>query len=151
MTATKDAYDSEVKSDEEQRKKVGKENVDAVNKLADKLDGLMKQGEKADMSAMLTALKDYTNAVESYLDQNTAHRNKEEKLDNQHIVNLKKTCANYEKESKGIKSEIDKHEAEADSLESQIRKVVLSYQKTAVQIDKKQLQTDLNKVLEAFP
>ena len=151
LLATKKTYESECASVEEQRQKVNKENDKAIDEVSSKLGGEMKKEDNADMSVMLSLLRDYTDKVKAYLDLNNAHRNKEEKLDNQHVVNLKKICDSYEKESKSIQSAIDKLETEETNLESQIRKVVLSYQKTAVDIDNKKLETDLNKVLAAFP
>jgi hypothetical protein len=151
LRETSKAYGKEVSKVQSDSQKVDKETYDSLDKVGQKLKGVTDEGEKADMSAVLVALKDFTAATESNLNLSNAHRNKEEKLDNQYIVNLKKICANYEKDSKAIKSEIDKLEADEDGLEAQIRKMVLSYQKTAVQIDNQKLETDLNRVLTAFP
>ena len=143
-------YMSAVSALAAERAKVYAQNSDLCGKYGTQLNGFMGQGEKADTAKVVDALKGFTASFKELVELDKAHAARKEKLDSQWEVGLKKICDTYEKESKDIKTAVDKLEGDEDRLEATIRQLVLNYQKTAVQIDNSALENDLEKVLAGF-
>ena len=141
---------SALHANDAERKKTNEKNDAEMTKYSKQLESLMEKGDKADMGKMADLLKQFTASAKVLLEMNDAHRAKEQKLDSQYLATVQKVCDGCAKESADIKAALDKLEADEDRLETQIRQVVLGFQKTAVQIDKPELEDDLGKVLEGF-
>jgi hypothetical protein len=134
-----------------QRASVYKDNSDQGNKYASQLGGFVSQADKADTSKVSDALTGFVASFKELVELDKANSDRKEKLDAQWETGLKKIADSYAKDAKDIKTAIDKLEADEDRLEAQIRQLVLNYQKTAVQIDKPDLESALGKVLAGFP
>jgi hypothetical protein len=151
LTSAMQTYVSAVAALGAQRASVYKDNNDMGSKYATQLGAFMSQGDKADTSKVTDALTGFVASFKELVELDKANADRKEKLDAQWEAGLKKICDLYAKESKEIQTAIDKLAADEDRLESQIRQLVLSYQKTAVQIDKPDLESALGKVLAGFP
>ena len=134
-----------------QRASVYKDNSDQGNKYGSQLAGFVNQGDEADTSKVTDALTGFVASFKELVELDKANSDRKEKLDAQWETGLKKISDSYAKDAKDIKTAIDKLEADEDRLEAQIRQLVLNYQKTAVQIDKPDLESALGKVLAGFP
>ena len=151
LNETLAARNSKVDALNDQCNKIFKDNDAMVKKSKAQINGFIDQGKDADTSSVVDALTSFSSQYKELLDLDKEHNDKKEKVNAQSIVDVKKICDSYSKESKDIKTAIDKLAADTDQLEAQIRKIVLSYQKTAVEIEKPDLESSLEKVLEGFP
>jgi hypothetical protein len=150
IAAAMQSYTSSVAGLASERTKVYAQNSELAGRSVGQLNGFIGQGDKADTSKVADALKGYTASFKELVELDKAHADRKEKFDSQFEAALKKASESYEKESKDVKTAIDKLEADEDRLEAQIRQLVLNYQKTAVQIDNSALENDLGKVLAGF-
>jgi len=150
LTDAHTAANSAFGANDAERQKSNEKNRADAQKYQNQLDGFMEQGDRADMGKMADVLKQYNAAAKELLELRAAHRAKDQKIESQYLANVQKICDMCAKESTDIKAAVDKLEADQARLEAQIRQVVLGYQKTAVQIDKPELEDDLGKVLDGF-
>jgi len=144
-------YNSEIDSLKDEQDKVWKQNAEMTKKYQTQLAAFQKDGDKADTSKVVDAFKGFADSTKEMMELDNAHLSRKQKLHSQAVTDIKKCSDGYEKESKDIKTAIDKLEADTDHLEAQIRSGVLTLQKMAVKKKNDSLETDLEKVLAGFP
>lgn len=130
--------------------KIFQQGNDLAKQYCAKINDAIAKGERADPTATSAALKEYASSVKGLLELQKAHAERKDTLNAKHIEAVNKASNNYEKAAKEIKTAIDKLESDSDRLEAQICKTVLSYQKTAVKMNKPELESALEEVLAAF-
>lgn len=147
-------YDSAVGAVETDRKKINEQNLGSSAEAFKVIRGftLIGKGQNADPSEVSKALKQWNDAQKQFLQLNDAHWDKISKLDSQWLETVQKAYDSFEKERKDIETESAKLAADCERLETQIKSLVLKYQKIAVEIGDDGLEEDLQRlVLKAFP
>jgi hypothetical protein len=130
-----------------QRAEIYKNNSDMGAKYSAQLNDFAGQGDKADTSKVADAIGGFADSFKRLVELDKACADRKEKMDAEWETGLKRITDSYTKESKDIKTGIDKLTADEDRLDAQIRQGILNYQKTAVQIDNSKLEGELDILL----
>jgi hypothetical protein len=108
-----------------------KANQAAAKECGGRVKAFQQQGDSADTAQVATTLAEYAGKVKTYLDTNNDNRGKQQKLDVQYELNVKKISDSYAKEAKDVATQTDKLAKETDTIEAGIQKLLKTYEAAA--------------------
>lgn len=131
-----------------------REKIDAKDEeLRIKYVGELKKyvgDENANVADVSAAITGYVNAVDDGLTMHKALTDRVASINLEMCARMKKVRDDYKSRSEAVTSGIKKLEADADKFEAQIRQIVTTYQKTAVEMDHDEIVASVRSLVDGL-